>query len=123
LGGEHGRRVLSAGRRFARGDAVTGVEHTVAELIARYALRRHASSAEFMAGLWLVRRGAVRLQSMSSRALRAVVSDGASQTVSIVAEGDHLVGDCSCGSAAAQVCRHQVAAAHVVWLQSSAQYN
>jgi uncharacterized Zn finger protein len=96
---------------------MSGVEHTLAQLIARFALRRNASSAEFVAGVWLVREGAVRLRSVSASALRAVVRDGTPQTVSIVAEGDKLVGQCSCGAACGQVCRHQVAAVHALWLQ------
>lgn len=96
---------------------MTGAEHTVSELVARFALRRNADSGEFMAGVWLVSKGAVHLRHLSARALHAVVRDGTPQDVSIVAKGEHLVGDCSCGSAGGQVCRHQVAAAHAVWLQ------
>jgi uncharacterized Zn finger protein len=98
---------------------VTGVEHTLSELIARFALRRRANSAEFMAGIWLVRQGAVYVRSASSRVLHAVVRDGASQTVSIIARGEDLHGDCSCSTGSGQVCRHQVAAAHAYWLQQS----
>ena len=96
---------------------MTGVEHTVSELIARFVLRRNASSAEFMAGVWLVGQGAVRLKHLSARVVRAVVRDEAPQAVSITAVGSHLVGDCSCGAHGNLVCRHQVAAAHAVWLQ------
>lgn len=96
---------------------MSGVEHTISELIARFALRRNANSAEFVAGVMLVRHGAVYLRSVSARVLHAVVRDGTSQEVSIVADGEELVGDCSCGSRGALVCRHQVAAAHAVWLQ------
>jgi len=99
---------------------MTGIEHTLAQLIARFALRRNASSSEFVAGVWLVRQGAVRLRSVSADALRAVVRDGTPQTVSIVAEGDELVGDCTCGARPGQICRHQVAAAHALWLQHPA---
>ena len=95
---------------------MTGVEHTVVELIARFALRRHASSAEFTAGVWLVSAGAVRLRRVSARMLQASVRDNTTQAVSIVAEGERLVGECSCGSAPGEICRHQVAAAHAAWL-------
>ena len=96
---------------------MTGVEHSVTELIARFALRRNANSAEFMAGVFLVSQGAVRLKQLSRRVLRAVVRDDSPQDVSIIAIGSRLVGDCSCGARGAQVCRHQGAAAHAVWLQ------
>jgi uncharacterized Zn finger protein len=96
---------------------VGGVEHTVAELVARFALRRNASSAEFLAGVWLVHQGAVYLRSVSARALQAVIRDDPSRTVSLVAEGEKLVGDCSCGARGEHVCRHQVAAAHAFWLE------
>lgn len=96
---------------------VTGAEHTISELIARFALRRHANSAEFVAGIWLVRRGAVRVRSLSTRALDAIVRDNTPQSVSIVVEGERLIGSCSCGLPEGQICRHQVAAAHAVWLQ------
>lgn len=96
---------------------MTGAEHTVSELIARFALRRNADSAEFVAGVWLVQQGAVYVRSLSARVLRAVVRDGAPQTVSIIAEGGNLIGGCTCGSRQEQVCRHQVAAVHAIWLQ------
>lgn len=96
---------------------MTGVEHTVLTLIARFTLRRHASSAEFLAGVFLVQQGAVYVRSVSARMLNAIVRDGASHSVSILVEGNDLVGDCSCGSRREQVCRHQVAAVHAVWLQ------
>ena len=96
---------------------MTGAEHSVIALIARFALRRQASSSEFMAGVWLVSTGAVHLRQMSARMLQALVSDGTTLAVSIVAEGDDLVGECSCGSVRGEVCRHQVAAAHAAWLQ------
>jgi len=99
---------------------MTGVEHTLLQLVARFALRRNASSAEFVAGVVLVRQGAVRLRSVSVSVLRAVVRDGTPQTVSIVADGDKLVGDCSCGAVTGQICRHQVAAVHALWLQHPA---
>jgi len=100
-----------------QGDAVTGAEHTVMELIARFALRRNASSAEFAAGVWLVSAGAVRLQHLSTRVLQAFVRDGTTEAVHIIAEGERLIGECSCGSARGEICRHQVAAAHAVWLE------
>ena len=96
---------------------MTGAEHTVVQLIARFALRRQASSAEFMAGVWLVSAGSVRLRHMSARLLQAVVRDGTTQAVSLVVAGEELVGECSCGCGRGEVCRHQVAAAHAAWLQ------
>ena len=98
---------------------MTGAEHTVVQLVARFALRRQASSNEFMAGVWLVSAGAVRVRHMSARLLQAVVRDGTPQAVSLVADGEMLVGECSCGCAPEEVCRHQVAAAHAAWLQLS----
>jgi uncharacterized Zn finger protein len=103
----------------AEENCVTGVEQTVSQLIARFALRRNANYVEFMAGVWLVQQGAVYVRALSARALRAAVRDGTTQTVSIVADGENLVGGCSCGSGRDEVCRHQVAAVHAVWLQQS----
>ncbi len=99
---------------------MTGAEHSLVQLIARFALRRQASSSEFMAGVCLVSGGAVHLRHKSARMLQALVRDGATQDVSILAEGDDLVGQCSCGSGPGEVCRHQVAATHAAWLQLSA---
>lgn len=99
---------------------MTGAEHTIAQLVARFVLRRQASSAEFVAGVWLVSQGAVRLKHLSARALHAVVRDGTTETVTIVARGTDLVGDCSCGAGRGRVCRHQVAATHALWLQGQA---
>jgi uncharacterized Zn finger protein len=96
---------------------VTGAEHTLVQLIARFTLRRQATSTEFMAGLWLVSTGAVQLRQLSERVLQAFVRDGATQAVSITADGDCLVGECSCGCGRGEVCRHQVAATHAAWLQ------
>jgi uncharacterized Zn finger protein len=96
---------------------VTGAEHTLVQFIARFTLRRQATSAEFMAGLWLVSAGAVQLRHFSARMLQALVRDGTVQAVSITAHGDTFIGECSCGSARDEVCRHQVAATHVAWLQ------
>ena len=96
---------------------MTGAEHNVVQLIARFALRRQASSSEFMAGVLLVSTGAVRLRRMSGRMLQAFVRDGTTEAVSIVAEGESLVGECSCGCIRGDVCRHQVAAAHAAWLE------
>ena len=93
------------------------MEHSVSELIARFALRRNATSSEFVAGVWLVQQGAVYIRSLTARVLQAVVRDGTTQTVSIAAEGEQLLGNCSCGCPHGQVCRHQVAAAHSVWLE------
>jgi len=96
---------------------VTGAEHTLVQFIARFTLRRQATSSEFMAGLWLVSAGAVQLRTFSARMLQALVRDGTTQSVSITAEGETFVGKCSCGCARDEVCRHQVAATHAAWLQ------
>ena len=96
---------------------MTGAEHTLVQFIARFTLRRQATSAEFMAGLWLVSAGAVQLRTFSTRMLQALVRDGATQSVLITTEGETLVGECSCGCAKGEVCRHQVAATHAAWLQ------
>lgn len=96
---------------------MTGAEHTLVALIARFTLRRQASHAEFMAGVWLVSTGAVQLRHLSGRMLQAFVRDGTTQAVSITADGEDLIGECSCGCAAGEVCRHQVAATHAAWLQ------
>ena len=87
------------------------------QLIARFTLRRQATSSEFMAGLWLVSAGAVQLRQFSARVLQAFVRDGTTQAVSITAEGEDLIGECTCGCAQGEVCRHQVAATHAAWLQ------
>jgi len=96
---------------------VTGAEHTLVQFIARFTLRRQASSAEFMAGVMLVTSGAVRLRQLSARVLEALVHDNEMQAVSIVAEDGHLVARCTCGSNGDDVCRHQVAATHAAWLR------
>lgn len=96
---------------------MTGAEHTLVTLIARFTLRRQASSAEFVAGVWLVSAGAVQLRQLSARMLQAFVRDGETQAVSILVEDGTLIGECSCGSAREAVCRHQVAATHAAWLQ------
>ena len=60
---------------------MTGAEHTLVQFIARFTLRRQATSAEFMAGLWLVSAGAVQLRHFSARMLQALVRDGTVQRV------------------------------------------
>jgi uncharacterized Zn finger protein len=70
-----------------------------------------------MAGVWLVSVGAVQMRHLSARMLQAFVRDGTTEAVSIIAKGESLIGECSCGSAQGDVCRHQVAVAHAAWLQ------
>jgi uncharacterized Zn finger protein len=90
--------------------------HSVSSLIARFQLRRRAMTDVFAAGTRLARLGAVTLDSVTPDELWATVHDPDPVVVRIVVEGDVLVGRCGCADDR-PVCRHQVAAAHALWVR------
>lgn len=94
---------------------------TIGGLIGRFQLRRRATDESFSAGVQLARLGAVSLESVSPSALSAVVSDPEPLSVRIDAGPDGLVGHCACGDGDMAICRHQVAAAHALWLRNRRQ--
>lgn len=92
--------------------------HTVSGLVARFALRRHASTTAFTEGVRLARLGAVTLEQLSPGEVRGQVDDdGQSLSVRIFTVGNLLLGDCPCSPHEEAPCRHQVALAHVLWIK------
>ena len=89
---------------------------TVADLVARFALRSRASSEAFHAGVRLARSGRARVTRATDFEVAALVSDPDPLGVVLFAnERDELSGRCDCGASGMSVCRHQVAAAHSLW--------
>jgi uncharacterized Zn finger protein len=95
---------------------VTDVE-TVAGLVARFALRRRASTTVFAEGVRLARLGAVALEQVSPSEVKACVEDGTTLEVTVFASDGQLLGTCPCSSTDDSPCRHQVAVAHAVWVK------
>lgn len=94
---------------------------TVQALIDRFSLRRRAETAEFLAGVQLVRSGCVTITEVTELKLRASVSDHGLLEVTVLAhDGDGLVGRCACEMADHGVCRHQVAVTHALWMHREA---
>lgn len=90
---------------------------TVSGLIARFALRRRATTPAFAEGVRLARLGAVALDQVSPGEVRAQVDDGDTRAVRLFATNGSLRGECSCRAGEDSPCRHQVAVAHVVWVR------
>jgi uncharacterized Zn finger protein len=91
---------------------------TVENLVDRFALRRRAETAEFHAGVQLARSGRVMVTEVTDVQLRAVVSDREPVEVTVITDdGAGLSGRCTCKSSTYEVCRHQVAATHTLWMQ------
>lgn len=89
---------------------------TVADLVARFALRSRASTESFHAGVRLARSGKVTLISVTNAELSAIVSDPQPLEVALhTSDAGELAGRCACGVSFGTVCRHQVAAAHALW--------
>jgi len=100
---------------------VDETSETVQALIDRFSLRRRAETAEFLAGVQLVRTGCVTLIEVTELQLRALVSDHEVLEVTVFADdGDGLVGRCACAMSDQGVCRHQVAVTHALWMQRRA---
>jgi uncharacterized Zn finger protein len=107
------------GRRVdnALGALVTDADDTVSELVARFQLRRRANTNTFRDGVRLARLGAVTGLQASDHELGAVVHDPDPEAVVIVVQDKSLVGRCSCPTGESGICRHQVAAAHALWVR------
>lgn len=90
---------------------------TVSGLVARFALRRRATTTAFTEGVRLARLGAVSLDQVSPGEVRAQVRDGEDLAVRLFATDGHLHGECTCQTGQDSPCRHQVALAHVVWVR------
>lgn len=97
-------------------------QRTINELVARYQLRGRASSEAFTAGIRLADREAVSLLETSPQLVRAKVRDQEPYCVDIRVRGDELVGTCSCELPDESICRHQVAAAHTIWVRDRRRY-
>jgi uncharacterized Zn finger protein len=91
---------------------------TVSHLVARFQLRRRASSEAFAAGVRLARLGGVSLEDVAADEVTATVRDPEPLLVRIVVDDNGLVGICPCDAGEASVCRHQVAAAHALWVRN-----
>lgn len=90
---------------------------TVSDLVARFQLRRRAASDTFAAGVRLARLGAVTIDLIAPGELVATVNDPDPLSVRLTIENGALHGTCPCETAEDQVCRHQVAAAHALWVR------
>lgn len=89
---------------------------TVEDLVARFVLRRRASSETFHAGVRLARAGKATVTRVTGFEVAVIVSDPDPLGVILYADDDDdLAGKCDCGASGARVCSHQVAAAHALW--------
>ena len=89
---------------------------TVSDLVARFQLRRRASTEAFRAGVRLARCGDVTVGDIAPNGVSAEVRDPHPMRVELHVESGALVGNCPCSVAAHGVCRHQVAVAHSIWV-------
>jgi uncharacterized Zn finger protein len=90
---------------------------TVSDLVARFQLRRRASTEAFRTGVRIARTGFVRITGLTSDQVQAQVRDPNPLQVELQVEHGALVGRCPCAAAVHSVCRHQVAVAHAVWAE------
>jgi uncharacterized Zn finger protein len=90
---------------------------TVSDLVARFQLRRRATTDAFRAGVRLARTGVVTVTSVAPESVHAEVRDPSVLAVELYVDNGSLVGQCPCLAAAHSVCRHQVAVAHAVWVE------
>jgi uncharacterized Zn finger protein len=90
---------------------------TIGALVARFALRRRASTPAFADGVRLARLGAVTVDEISPQEVRGHVDDGQHLDVRVFAADGQLLGECPCRADEHGPCRHQVALAHVVWVK------
>jgi uncharacterized Zn finger protein len=88
---------------------------TVDELVARFHLRRNASTDAFHGGVRLARARRVSVIDADADRVAAQVYDDHNHVVELRVERGDLVAHCSC-SAATDVCRHAVAVAHLLWM-------
>ena len=91
---------------------------TISALVARFQLRRRASTEAFSTGVRLARRGFVSIADVEAELVRAEVRDPSPLHVELYVDKNSLVGRCPCPAAVHSVCRHQVAVAHAVWVSS-----
>jgi len=89
---------------------------TVYELVARFHLRRNASTDAFHNGVRLARAGLVNVITAAPDFVTAQVYDDHNHVVELRIERGDLVGDCSC-SGPSGVCCHAVAVAHTLWMR------
>ncbi|HET7530359.1 MAG TPA: hypothetical protein VFJ98_05310 [Mycobacteriales bacterium] len=90
---------------------------TLAEQVARFQLRRRASTDAFAAGVRLARQGGVRLLDVTTTSATAVVDDATPAAVTLNAVGHLIEGTCDDDVCRGRVCRHQVAVAHELWVR------
>ncbi len=89
---------------------------TVLELVGTFELRRRASTEAFRAGLRLARGGSVHVNDIADDSVTGQVVDRQPIDVEIRRDGTSLLGHCRCPDGQDEVCRHQVALAHTVWV-------
>lgn len=91
---------------------------SVAELVARFQLRKRARTVEFSAGVRMARERRVVFDELTGPRVQARVDDeGSPRHVTLIAENSAIVASCDC-HLGADPCRHQVAVAHAVWVES-----
>lgn len=88
---------------------------TVSQLIARFQLRRRASTDAFHTGVRLATWGDVTVMSVTPDLVHGQVRDPSVLHVQLYVDNGALVGRCPCPAATHSVCWHQVAVAHAVW--------
>jgi uncharacterized Zn finger protein len=91
---------------------------TVSDLVARFQLRRRASTETFRTGVRLARSGLVTLADVTAEEVRAEVCDPAPLSVKLYVELGSLAGRCPCPAGVHTVCPHQVAVAHHLWVRN-----
>ena len=89
---------------------------SVGELVARFQLRRRASTDAFHDGVRLARSGLVTITAVAPDLVTADVRDSRPLQVALSVEAGSLVGRCPCPAATHSICRHQVAVAHKLWV-------
>lgn len=88
---------------------------TVSDLVARFQLRRRASTNAFRTGVRLARLRLVNIAVFADDHVLAEVRDPNPLRVELHVENWSLVGQCPCPAPTPSVCPHQVAVAHTVW--------
>jgi len=92
------------------------MQTSVVELAAGFSLRSRVDRMDYLAGRAIAKAGRVTVVTAEPERVELTVADGDVHTVVLRRDGAALAATCTCSTL--PVCRHAVAAEHVLWLQA-----